>query len=200
MIGIEIDAREITGLADQLDPRELGKALKAGTKTLSKEAERLFARTVRTWDHKPTFTSLVEVNSQQGTAYFVTGTDSQVYTWVDRGTGIYGPNRQPIVIVPRRPGGALRFQAYKAKTKPGTLTSRSGGPYGPFIFAKRVVVKGIEPRDFTGQVTKEIEKKIPEVILFEIMEWWYRGHPGQQLPASGGLPKLGRGGRPYAHK
>ncbi len=66
------------------------------------------------------------------------GTPLQYAKFLEEGTGIYGPNRQPIAIVAKN-RKALFWGAYDG----------SGGP----LFRTRAIVKGIKPRhDFANAI------------------------------------------------
>ena len=91
-----------------------------------KETEADLGKPVATWENKPKFTS--EISLAGGDAMVLTGPTGgdeavQHFEWVDQGT-------RPHIIRARR-GRRLRFSSkYTAKTRPGWIGSRRGGPSG----------------------------------------------------------------------
>ena len=95
---------------------------------------------VQTWGHKVDFTSEVDVNIN-GAVSIEIDTDDLVYLFVHEGTKAHD-------IFPRR-ARYLRFQSgYTAKTQPGAISSRSGGPSGPAQYRSYVRHPGTEGRRF----------------------------------------------------
>lgn len=126
-----------------------------------KDVRKDLEKSVQTWTKKPKFIVIV-TRSQNENVIQIT-TTNKVYLWLDEGTGIYGPKKKPIVIVPKK-AKVLRFWPnYKAKTSSHSQaiiakaggTNRSGKP----IFAQRVVQKGIRPRRFFKKIQRRNEKK-----------------------------------------
>jgi hypothetical protein len=100
---------------------------------------------VATWDHKVKFEE--EVNVTTSLVEILVGTDDEIFRYVDEGT-------KPHPIMPKKPGGKLRFQSgYKAKSTPGVQVSSVGGPFGDVVYAKGVQHPGTKARNFTGQLT-----------------------------------------------
>lgn len=89
---------------------------------------------------------------------------SHFIKFLNNGTGIYGPRKKLIKI---RPGkkGFLSFQGRKAKTRPGSLRSRSGGPQGKRVYTRKPVeIKGIRPRLFDENITDKSRGKIQKIL------------------------------------
>src|SRR3990172_9019509 len=86
-----------------------------------------FQKTVKTWEHKPSFRK--EGPRLTGTGLEVSvSTNQEIYTYVTRGT-------RPHLIRTRR-ARRLRFQTgFKAKTRPRGISSRAGGASGPPAFS-----------------------------------------------------------------
>jgi len=114
-------------------------------------ADKEFAKTYKTWDHKPKFNKKVKVDGR-GITWEV-WTDDQIYTWVSGGTGLYGPKHAKYPIPKKGPGFLAFPSGYKAKTTPNLLFSKGGGSFGPMVFITgQVMHPGIEPRNFDKAV------------------------------------------------
>lgn len=113
--------------------------------------KRDFEATVRTWDKKPKFEREIGLSPDGPT--LLIGTDDENYNRLDKGT-------RPHLIKPRADGpGFLRFQpGYTAKTSPGVIGSRAGGPHGDFVYAMEVNHPGTEPRLFGETIQKKWKK------------------------------------------
>jgi len=186
---ILVQAEEITQLVEDMKGKEIDNALVRARNELHREALRLLHRPIRTWTTPVEFKSILL--DGDGLYGFRIDTDSAIYTWVDKGTGLHGPRmaKYPIPKPSNLTAKTLRFQTgYKAKTKVGSLTSRQGGSYGPYTYRKSVMHPGIEGREFTDQVGNRIFEISEETLLWAIVDWWYSGHPGQTLPPSGSTP------------
>jgi hypothetical protein len=131
------------------------KRMKQAAERSADRAEKEFAKTYKTWEHKPKFEKKIKVTGR-GISWEV-WTDDQIYTWVSGGTE--GPYK-----IPKAGPGLLVFPSgYKAKTKPNLLFSRSGGPYGEHVFAVgQFEHPGIEPRNFD------------KVVLQYVMPWYIK--------------------------
>src|SRR3990172_10716082 len=87
-----------------------------------------FQKTVKTWEHQPTFRKEGPRLTGAGLEVLVS-TNQEAYTYVTRGT-------RPHLIRPRR-ARRLRFQTgFKAKTRPRIISSRAGGASRPVAFAR----------------------------------------------------------------
>ena len=129
-------------------PREVRQELlEDAAETAQKRALELFRRTVRTWRRKPTFR--VDAQVRPTLVRIEGGTNDPIYGYVDLGT-------RPHIIEPKGEGYPLRFQsAYQAKTIPGVLASRPGGPSGRMVHAYRVRHPGNRPRRFSAMIAQK---------------------------------------------
>lgn len=108
-------------------------------------ADKEFAKTYKTWEHKPQFQK--KVTESAGAITGETWTEDQIYNWVSNGT------RGPYPIPKAGPGLLVFPSMYKAKTVPKLLFSRAGGSFGPTVFVSgQVMHPGIEPRFFDKAV------------------------------------------------
>ena len=78
------------------------------------------------------------------------GPHRDIWQWVSRGTGLYGPKKRKYPIRPKKKGGVLAFpESYTPKTTVrGPGYKGSGKSSGPTIFAKEVMHPGIKGRHF----------------------------------------------------
>lgn len=138
-------------------------ALTQAAKEIGRETLREYRRTTTTWHHKPNFQTLTEVRG--GDLFQITGTDDEIYRYVDLGT-------RPHYILPRVSGNKLRFQTgYNAKTRPNSLTSYRGGKFGPVRFADAVLHPGTPPRNFTKLIGAIMSKKSVDIMLKYLDKW-----------------------------
>lgn len=110
-----------------------------------KLADKEFAKTYATWDHKPKWRKVVKTTFAG--ILWEYWTENQIYIWVSGGTE--GP-----YLIPKAGPGFLAFPSgYKAKTVPNLVYSRSGGSFGETVFMfGQVEHPGIEPRNFDKAV------------------------------------------------
>jgi len=110
-------------------------AAKQGMKDAADEALRDFQKTTATWQHQPDFAV-----KPYGNGYQI-GTDDEIYGYVDKGTRAHK-------IVARR-AKRLRFgSSFRPKTRPGSLSSGSGGSSGQ-VFRSSVNHPGTKARSFS---------------------------------------------------
>lgn len=84
-----------------------------------------FARTTATWSHDVPFTAVVQSWTR------IVLTQEAIYNMLNKGT-------RPHTIAPK--GRALIFQVpYSAKSTPGVIASRSGGPGGQTVYSRAPV-------------------------------------------------------------
>jgi hypothetical protein len=68
------------------------------------------------------------------------------------------------IILPKN-AKRLRFQnTYTAKTVPGVIGSRSGGPSGDTVFSNGVIHPGTEARNFTKIIEKTWQSKFKRIM------------------------------------
>lgn len=122
------------------------------TKLVLKE----FQETTQTWNGKPSFDRLVTTSG-----FRVIGevsTSNKIYRYVSNGTKRH--------FVGPRNSTRLRFRSqYTAKSAPGRIPSRSGGPSGNFVFSRGHYVSGIEARKFDAQIKKDTEQRFKDYML-----------------------------------
>lgn len=118
----------------------------AAQQAAAEEALRRYERITSDWKTKVTF----HIRKLKGGV--AVGTRNKVFNFVDKGT-------KPHIIRPKR-SRVLRFQAsYKAKTRPGSLTSGGGGATGSTVFTARPVQHpGTQAREFTPRIAAEMRK------------------------------------------
>jgi hypothetical protein len=115
-----------------------------------------FARIVQYWRHKARF--VVRAIVRPTMLRIQAGTDDDVFRYVDEGT-------RPHIIEPRGEGYPLRFrEGYAAKTSPGVLGSRPGGPSGAYVHAWRVRHPGTRARRFSQMIGRAAIKTIRQSL------------------------------------
>ncbi len=116
-----------------------------------------FQATTATWDHKPKFEQIISL-IPKGPELMV-ATDDEIYAYVDKGTGLYGPKHAKYRI-PKQGTGLLAFPSgYVAKTVPNVIGSKAGGSYGDTIVVKGPIWHpGIKPRNFDKLIQKKWDK------------------------------------------
>lgn len=109
------------------------------------DTEAMFHRHFRTWSNKPSVTSRVTMNRNQGMGWvdtFPVGDEGliQIIEWVFHGTKVHD--------IPSRGPWPLRYAGtFTPKTQPGVLHSFSGGKSGEVTtHGSEVTHPGIEPR------------------------------------------------------
>lgn len=107
-----------------------------------------YKKGVSSWTTKVDFNAELIVNPSGGVSITV-DVDNEIYTFVHDGTKAH-------TIKPKKPGGKLRFQGtYTAKTTPGIIQSKSGGPSGEFVYRNIVQHPGTKGRNFTKLIMKK---------------------------------------------
>jgi len=114
-----------------------------------------FKKTTKTWKRKPKFETLRDTGIAAGKMEIAVLTDDEIYGYLNDGTGKWGPSHKeypiPKVFTPK--SKRLKFQkSYSAKTSPGVIGSKSGGPSGPFVVRGQIMHPGIEPRKFDNVI------------------------------------------------
>lgn len=139
-----------------ISPATVQRAVDAGYAKLAALTVEGFERTTATWSKRPTFAVKI---TRKG---FTVSTDSPIFGYVDEGT-------RPHRIMPKRPGGVLRFQSpFRAKTSPGSIGSGSGSTGGDTVFSRGVNHPGTKARNFTETIQKRIDKVKADVMQAEI--------------------------------
>jgi hypothetical protein len=139
-----------------ISPKQVQKAVDEGYAKLAALTVEGYEKTTSTWDNKPTFTIKI---TRKG---FTVTTTNAIYIFVDEGT-------RPHRIMPRRPDGVLRFNApFRAKTRPGSLSSGSGGSGPDTVYSRGVNHPGSKARGFTEGIQKRIDKVKAGIMQAEI--------------------------------
>lgn len=107
-------------------------AVEAGLDQAASEIQGKFLEPTRSWDRQPNFS--IDREPLKRTI----GTDDQLYAWLNEGT------RERDIFA--KPGRVLKIQPRSSKTTPFNFTGRDGGSSGEVYYAKKVHIKGIEPR------------------------------------------------------
>jgi len=140
--------------------KQLQKELILLSTNFGEEVAAALSRGTRKWHNKPAFINEVKVSKKliKVTVKPVKNKAGQIFLFVEKGTGKYGPKKRPYQIpkVPK-PETTLRFQTkYSALTKPvGIFGAGSGKKSGPWRSAKVVMHPGIKPRFFTQAFFKQ---------------------------------------------
>lgn len=143
---------------DKILKQEIAKEVNEAAFALSA----LLTASVRSWKNKPKFSPDVRVEPHEirGDVKITGKTkDKNVFGWVDRGTGKFGPKKQAYKI-PKVPNAniTLRFRlGYKPKTK--AIAKGNVGPgkaTGPWVSAKQVTHPGIKAREFTSTLVENL--------------------------------------------
>ena len=139
----------------RLKSEAMFKALERAADTFSKDILLEFELTTGTWEHKVKFER--EVSVGPASIDILVGTDDEIYNYVDKGT------REHVIL----PKGdyPLAFQSgYNAKSTPGLISSKSGGPYGDVVYARGVIHPGTEPRNFDETIKKDMQPKFTKAM------------------------------------
>lgn len=106
-----------------------------------------FAKTTRTWTHKPKFKKKVRSTGQPKKVEV--WTSDKIYKYVNDGTKKH-------VIRPKKKGGVLVFPAKSTpKTTPMLISSKKGSRGKKLIFAKEVQHPGTKARKFDKVISKK---------------------------------------------
>lgn len=102
-----------------------------------------FRKTVNGWKTRVDFTARTSITSNAiALNVSPTGEGAKIWGYVNSGT-------RPHIIRPKRAGGVLAFRGgFRAKTRPGRLSSGAGGSSGRMIFTRQVYHPGTEARNF----------------------------------------------------
>jgi hypothetical protein len=145
---------DITKIAD---PAKLQRAIINKLRITGGACAADFEATTNTWNHKPTFTSVI-VDSET----VAVGTDDNIWSMLDVGT-------KPHIIRPKN-AKALRFPwggfgSYKAKTRPGFLGSKNSSmKNGKMQYRKFVKHPGTKARIWTDTAVIKYQKLLPIIV------------------------------------
>lgn len=139
--------------------KAIRKQIRAAAQETARDMANWLTVATREWTHKPRFVGRVTLLPDYVEVKVdVAGNAKKIFFYVDQGTGLYGPKKQPYEIKPKQPGGLLKFQTgYDARSQPGAkIGMGTGQPFGDWISAKSVMHPGIAPRDFSKKVIEEL--------------------------------------------
>ncbi len=128
---------------------------------VEREVKKDFQKTTETWEHDVKFES--SISTRGGVAQVEAGTRDRIYGYVNNGTrphdiwaGIYtGKSRRK----------ALRFPGtFRAKTRPGYLTSYRGYKGGAIQYRAHVHHPGTEARGFDKAIEKRWRTKFASTM------------------------------------
>ncbi len=141
-------------------PKKLANVFKAALKTVmmdvSDDMLKDFEKTTQTWEHDVLFEQEDKLNSVPMSVTVFT--EDEVYAYVNNGTRAH-----PIVPI-RAPALVFQGGTYTAKTMPGVIGARSGGPSGPTVFRQSVFHPGTEARDFDKTLAEKWQSKFNKMI------------------------------------
>lgn len=121
------------------DDKAFRRDLRRINKNRAAKMKRDFQRTTKTWEHKPTFHQLTEIEPEPTVMVY---TEDEQYGYVSGGTRV------------RR---ALMTPDYSPKTRPGVLDSFPGRG-GVVYVSRKLNLPGIEARRFPEAVEKKHKK------------------------------------------
>lgn len=136
-----------------LKQKEMRLELLNGLRAAAKAVEKDYKLTTATWEHKPTFETVIALGSTK--AEFLVGTDDPIYRYVDEGT-------KPHLILPKKATRLHFFAGGSAKTKPGVIGSSSGSKGNREVFSKGVFHPGTKARNFSKLINAKHEKLFKE--------------------------------------
>jgi hypothetical protein len=150
-----------------------------GIRKFGTKVKKRYRETTRTWRTKPKFETVVSlkgVGGRKGPTAIVY-TDSQIYAWVDYGTGQAAGNRAdryPIwagYYTGKSDKKVLAFPSvFEPKTTPGVIGSTSGFKGDVDTFTPYVLHPGIEPRRFTEIISEEMDPVFTEDMKIAMKE------------------------------
>ena len=145
-------------------------------KAIAGEGVKGLEEATSTWKNRPVIKAqAIGTGSSlagQGESTIHVYVDSPSFTFVDKGTGLWGPKHAKYPIVPKTPGGVLAFNSqFSAKSRPGRLRAYVGSSCPPVRFAKAVMHPGIEPRRFSELATARALREGMKRINEEVGRW-----------------------------
>lgn len=107
---------------------------------------------VSDWQNKPSFSTTFTADSADMFDVLIvpSGGMKDVWKFIDLGTGLYGPKHSKYLILPKTPGGLLKFRTgYSPRTAPIALSQvGSGEASGSWVSTPQVIHPGIKARKF----------------------------------------------------
>lgn len=143
--------------------------------TTGLDIQRQFKRVVQDWHNKPRFVMRISVSDREISVVVepeAHGKAANIWRWVDRGTGKYGPKRAPYVIAPKRTNkaGLLKFRTnYSPRTVPVAKFGKgSGSASGPWRSVKKIIHPGIKARLFTKTIVNKLNPSFKKRIDYAL--------------------------------
>jgi len=115
------------------------------------EAQLYHFRVTSDWTNQPDFRRISYRSSTLLRSMLVVAGQSDIFRYVDEGTGSRGPRHRPYFIFPKKPGGMLKFRlGYAPRTQPvARFAVGPGRAFGAWVQQPYVLHPGIKPREFT---------------------------------------------------
>lgn len=162
LIEIAVDDKEAMAYLKGLRASLWPSVFREAAKEIERETLREFRRTTTTWKHKPKFESMQEITGN--TLDLIVGTDDAIYNYVDQGTRPH--------IIRKRGNRPLLFRlGYRAKTTPGIIGSKAGGPYGDVMRMREVHHPGTRARNFGEMIQRYMGVKAHDIIGKKAEQW-----------------------------
>lgn len=148
--------------------KALRKELREEMGTTAQDMVNWLGIAVKGWSKvKVRFAPRVEVLPERLRAFAdVSGTGKKIFGYIDKGTGKWGPQKKVYEIKPKPPNKVLSFRkGYKPKTGPSAqINIGPGKATGKRVIALKVMHPGIEPRNFTKVVSRELKPSFDQRI------------------------------------
>jgi hypothetical protein len=157
----------------EFKPQVLLKELDKSYRKLAGQLRRDVEATQNNWKKK----TKPKVKKTKGSSISYTVTiDSEVWHWLNSGTGLYGPKKKKYEIKAKN-APMLRFNTnYSPKSQPGVLKSSGPGiSSGPVVMTKKVMHPGIRPRNWSKILRDRFEKKAIQEAD-RILRWWVQNY------------------------
>lgn len=133
------------------DPPTITAAIGRGLDAAAEQVRTDFRATVATWDDAETF------SIERSATERVIGPDGST-RWASLNAGFTVPPRQAR-------GRAMRFRAnYTAKTTPRSLSSRSGGSSGGYVYAKRARGFTVDAREWNAAAADKMQPLLAVIV------------------------------------
>ena len=165
---VTLPAEDLVTILDKWIP-ELGSTLKTSIRPM---VQARFRRRIRNWQHRISFSSKYERRGRVvlGAIHIFPAQPQEavnIWRWVSRGTGLWGPRSKKYPIRAKR-APYLKFRGhYIPHTSPSGGYGLPGGgrKSGPLRIEKEVMHPGIESRHFEEYVQDEIKEEVYKRLL-----------------------------------
>lgn len=154
-----------TNLSDLIRQRDarMRQALYDELNAVISDAQLYHFRVTSDWTNQPDFRRISYRSATLLRSMLVIAGQSEIFRYVDEGTGSHGPRHHPYSIVPKKPGGMLKFRlGYAPRTQPvARFAVGPGRAFGAWVQKPYVLHPGIKPRRFTETY---VDKLRPHLI------------------------------------